>query len=452
MLAAGTLKRLLNTTPEASALDWDEATSIFPGRVRVRGFRIYGNDGNVMWTLRLEEARLTYSVLELAARRFHVTALSGSGLSFRAEPATVVPHPGSREASGSPWTVRVDGISVARVSEIRIEPYRFTGTARLTGRFRLTPHRAAEVGPAEIAIGGGTLRLGPDPVLELEPGGQIAARIAAWDPRDLPGSAIWRRVSGEVRLAGSVEGLDFLNHYIGIPPSVRFAGGKGRSLIEAEIGNGVARGGARLSAANVRAAGADFRLAGDARAAVRFVRWPLEGGAVDLSGSEVDLTEVSGGQETAPEWWGRFAFPRAAWGRAFEAHVQAKCRDARPLLAVARVAPPKVARRAFSLEDLSLTADLAVGPDGLAVRNLDAKGEVLQVEGAYRKNRARADGVFWIDAGKINVGLSVEEGRARWRPIPTRKWFERRRGEIGREGLGAAARGYAARSTTTAVP
>jgi hypothetical protein len=452
MLATGTLKRLLNTTPDSSAMDWDEATSVFPGRVRVRGFRISGNDGSTAWTLRLEEARLTYSVLELAARRFHVTAFSGSGLSFRAEPATFVPRSQERGTSGSPWTVRVDAISVVRVSEILIEPYRFAGSAHLTGRFRLTPHLAAEVGPAEIAIAGGMLRLGSEPMLELEPGGRIAARIAAWDPRELPGSAVWRRVSGEVRLAGSVEGLDFLDHYLGKPPSVRFAGGKGRARLDAEIVEGVARGGARVSAANVRAAGAAFRLAGDVRAGIHFARWPLEGGAADLSGSEVDLAEVSGSGETEPAWWGRFTFPRAAWGRAFEARIQAKCRDARPLLAVAGVAPPKLVRRAFSLEDLSLTADLAAGPNGLAVRNLEAKGEALQVEGAYRKNRAGADGVFWIDAGKINVGLSVEAGRARWRPIPTRQWFERRRGEIGREGPGTAARGYAARSTTTAVP
>ncbi|HTO75758.1 MAG TPA: hypothetical protein VMQ61_06745 [Thermoanaerobaculia bacterium] len=452
LLAAGTLKRLLNTQPEMSAMDWDEATSLIPGRVRVRGFRLYGNDGSVAWSLRLEEARLTYSVLELAARRFHVTALSGSGLSFRAEPTTIIPRPEQRGASGSPWTVRVDAISVGRVFEIRIGSYRFEGTARLAGRFRLTPHRAAEVGPAEITIASGTLRLGPDPMLELEPGGRIAARIAAWDPRELPGSAVWRRVSGRVRLRGTVAGLDFLDHYLGNSPSVRFAGGKGRARVDAEMGNGVAKGGARLSAANVRAMGAGFRLAGDVRAGIRLVHGPLEGGAVDLSGSEVDLTEVSQGEGTAPEWWGRFVFPRAAWGRAFEAQVQARCRDARPLLAVARVAPPKLARRAFSLDDLSLTADLGIGPNGLDVRNLDAKSEALQVEGAYRKNRARADGVFWIDAGKINVGLSVEDGRARWRPIPTRSWFDRRRGEIGREGSGAAARDYAARSTTTAVP
>ncbi|HEY7111450.1 MAG TPA: hypothetical protein VIA45_00840 [Thermoanaerobaculia bacterium] len=451
LLAGGTLKRLLNTAPEASAFDWDEATSVVPGRVRVRGFRLSGNDGKTAWTLRLEEARLTYSVLELAARRFHVTALSGSGLSFRAEPAAPAPRREPARDSRSPWTVRVDAIAVERLSEIAIAHYRFAGTARLRGRFRLTPHRAAEVGPAEIAIEDGTLRLRSDPMLAFDRGGRIAARIAPWDPRELPGAAVWRRVSGEVRLEGAVPGLAFLNHYIHEPPSVRFGGGTGRARVEARIEGGVARGEARLSPAKVRAEGSDFRLSGDVRAELRIVRWPLEGGPADLSGSEVELTDVSGNHETAYAWWGRFDFPRAAWGRVFEARLRARCLDARPLLAVAHVAPPKIARRAFSLEGLSLTADLAAGPGRLAVRNLDAKGEKVQVEGEYRKDGARTDGVFWIDAGKINVGLSFEGGRAHWRPIPTRRWFEQRRDEIGRDDFDSASRGYA-RSITTAVP
>jgi len=449
MLGGGTLKRLLNTTPDASALDWDEATSVVPGRVRIRGFRISGNDGRTAWNLRLEEARLTYSLLELAARRFHVTSLSGSGLSFRAGPARMTPR--RRQASGSPWTVQLDAISIAHLSEIGIGLYRFRGSAHLAGSFRLTTHRAAEVGPAEIRIDGGLLKLGPDPVLALGPGGRIAGRIAPWDPRQLPGSAVWRRVSGEVRLGGGIEGLDFLDDYLGEPSPVRFAGGNGRARIDAVIADGVATGGAGLSASGARAAGTEFRLEGNVRAEVRIARWALEAGAADLSGSEVALTEVSGGGETASSWWGRFTFPRAAWGHAFEARVRGKCRDARPLLAVAGVAPPKIARRAFALEDLSLTADISNGPGGLAVRDLDAKGEKLAIQGAYRKNPARIEGVFWIDAGKINVGLAIENGRARWHPIPTRAWFERRRDEIGRGETGAAA-AYAARSTTTAVP
>jgi hypothetical protein len=256
-----------------------------------------------------------------------------------------------------------------------------------------------------------------------------------------------------VRVAGAVEGLNFLDHYLGAAASVRLAGGRGTARIDARIRDGVATGETRLSASRAQATGSDFRLAGDVRAAVRIVRGPLEAGAFDLSGSEVDLTNVSGGGgESAGTWWGRFAFPRAAWHRGFTARVRATCRDARPLLAVARVAPPKIAERALSLEDLSLSAEVAAGPGVLAVRNLDAKGEKLRVEGAYRKTRAQADGVFWIDAGKINVGLSVENGRTRWHPIPTRRWFERRRDEIGAESSETAARGYAARSTTTAVP
>ena len=451
LLATPALRALLNTTSETSAIDWDEARSLVPGRVRVRGFRLYGNDGNVEWTIRLDEARLTYSLAELLARRFHVTSLSGRGLSFRAHPASLAARLAYRAPASNgkvPWTVRVDGISVNPVSEIAVEPYRFAGRARLTGRFRLTPGRAAEVGPAVIAIDTGDLRLGGAPMLTLDAGGRLAGRIAAWDPRQLPGGAVWRRVSGDVRLVGRIPRFDPLDRYFS-GSALRLSGGSGRARLDGEIAAGVASAAVRLSAASVRASLDDVRLSGNAEGAIHLSRWRIEDGVADLDGTNLSLSDVVSVPDDSSAWWGRFRFVRGRLDRGVTARLEAECRDARPLLSIVGSGLPNWARKALSLEGLRLTAAVAVAPRRLSVRELDAKGRAVHLEGDYRKAAGRETGVFLVDAGKVNVGVTLRDGKTRVRPIATHGWLERERAALAAE---PAATSYAARSTTTAVP
>ena len=452
LLTTPTLRRLLNTRPETSRIDWDEAISVVPGRVRVRGFRLYGNDGNVEWTLRLEEARLTYSLFELAARRFHVTELAGRGLTFRVHPATRearrvaarAPAPSGK----TPWTVRVDGIAVDPVDEIAIAPYRFSGRARLAGRFRLTPGRAAEVGSARIDLDAGKISLGRNPMLSLETGGRIAARIDPWDPRLLPGGEVWRRASGDVRLAGRVPGFEFFDHYTE-GGALRLSGGAGRARIEGDVRDGVVSARLRVSAKKLRATIGEAKLSGDADVTVRLARWRVESGTAALDGSQLALSNVASEPDQSQAWWGNFRFPRGRLRPAFEASVEGESRDARPLISIVGSGLPKWARRALSLEELRVSAGVEASPRHLAVRELDARSRSLHLEGDYRRIGDREDGVFLIDAGKVNVGLTLHGGKTHVRPIATRHWLERARTALSADASGSDAQ---ARSTMTAVP
>src|SRR5262245_12128401 len=236
LLSTPTLRKWIKTRPETTWVDWDEAASVWTGLVRVRGVRIRGRDNNVQWIFRIEQGRLRYSILELAARRFHVLRLDVDGLSFRLRknlrpddprPTPVAlqppilgfsdpPRPAparERRSLKNPWTVRIDGISIDRLSEIWVDMYRFQGNARLAGRFRLRPGLEAEVGPATIDFDSGQVRLGREPVLDVAPS-RLTCRIEPWDPRVVKGDAVWQSLSGEVRMDGRVERLDFANYFV----------------------------------------------------------------------------------------------------------------------------------------------------------------------------------------------------------------------------------------------
>src|SRR5437868_2389501 len=57
LLSGRTLRSWINTDPESTLLDYEEAVSSWPGRLRVKNLTIRGSDPNVQWIIRLREAR-----------------------------------------------------------------------------------------------------------------------------------------------------------------------------------------------------------------------------------------------------------------------------------------------------------------------------------------------------------------------------------------------------------
>ena len=82
LLTGPKLRQIINEHPESFTIDWDEARSPWPGRVRIRNLRLVGSDPNVQWTVHLENAEVDYSVLALIRRTFLCERLVGSGLTF----------------------------------------------------------------------------------------------------------------------------------------------------------------------------------------------------------------------------------------------------------------------------------------------------------------------------------------------------------------------------------
>ncbi|HEY6065245.1 MAG TPA: hypothetical protein VIY96_03765, partial [Thermoanaerobaculia bacterium] len=83
LLRSDFIRKQTNKDPDHGWLDYESASSRWPGTLHVKNFIYRDRDPKAEWVVQLEDADLTYSLGDLLRRRFHVTRLSGRGLVFR---------------------------------------------------------------------------------------------------------------------------------------------------------------------------------------------------------------------------------------------------------------------------------------------------------------------------------------------------------------------------------
>ena len=259
VLATGKVKEWVNREPEKLRIEYESASGWNPWSVHVHGLELRSRDKNVEFWFRIEDARFSFSPLQLLTKRFHVGKLSGSGLVYhlriRSDPkdteaqhyAALPPIPGFPKRPLTPgepipgdrdpgdvnegaFAVEIDDLQLESVKEVWIELYRHHGgTGTLAGSFSLKPKRRAQVGPARLTLSGGELSLGTHTLLrpaKLD----VIATIQQFDPRSVKGDHVWPFISGNLRLEGPVPGLSFLNYFLdGGEPKLGGGAGTGKA-------------------------------------------------------------------------------------------------------------------------------------------------------------------------------------------------------------------------------
>ena len=450
LLSGPKLRSWINTDPVSMQIEYDEAVSPWPGRLVLKNLRIRASDDNVQWIIVLEHAKVDYSVLALFRKTFRPVWLRGSGLSFRLrnkldpkelDPRVIAllpPVPGFSDPPlrtapkppvdpGKPWSIDVRNIRVEKFDEIWVDAYRYRGNARLDGRFFLRPGLLARVGPAAIDFPGGDVRLGEDPMM-VGVTGRLAATIDAWDPREVQGADVWDHISGEVRLRGGTESLQFLNFFARASAEPRFSRGPGEMSISLDVEKGNARGDVTLQAKRMGLKVAKVSLTGDAALGLHIAGWKVERGPIDIDRGRLELTGVSAaGAAESQAWWGRFDLTSVRVGPGIRARIAARCRDARPLLPIFGVPLPKWTHGMFELEDLEARAAVAFGSGRTSVRGLEATGGDFSIRGEYESRPRRTEGVFLIQTKTLSLGVEIREDGSGLRLVKPADWFEERR-------------------------
>jgi hypothetical protein len=429
--------------------DYDEATSLWPGRVTLKNLRIRGSDRNVQWIIQLADARVEYSVLALVQKTFRAKRLRGTGLSFclrnklklaeaRTADITVLPGiPGFSDpplrtaeeqvtAPEDPWRVDVRTLFIDHFDEIWIDAYHYKGAANLEGGFLLRPGLLARIGPARVVFESGAVRIGKAPV-GASVSGTVSAVFEPWEPLKFQGSEVWQKTSGEVKLDARFDRLQFLEHLVS-STGTRLEEGGGRAMIQGTIDHGIAKGEVRVAVHDGSVRFAKLTLQGDADLRFNIPRWNLTTGPLELSGSRIALSEVrSSGSDNSRRWWGRFQIPSGTIGSTSTARIEAETRDARPLLALLAANLPAWTRGLVNLDDFTATALVFLGPSLTRVRGLDAKGGSYHIQGRYLHDKASREGTFLIESGLLSVGLELQPGATTIRILGAKKWFEDRR-------------------------
>lgn len=455
-LKTGLLRSLINNGPESTWVDYRSASSFWPGRVRVKGFLLRDRDDSAEWIFELEDGRLTYSVMALLRRRFHVTKLRGRGLTFRArnrltkdaatpertaglppiaglpDPPLLSPVGPDTPRTGKEFTIHIEDISVDPVREIWVDTWRYEGEAKVTGGFLLEPNLRAEVFSSALQVRGGALRAGSEPAVS-EIRGALGALIHPWLTRDFPGSKMVPFITGEADLKGHLESATLVNQLIGELPGTRIEKAAGDARVEAALDKGMARGKIALSAPDAVVQALDMRLRGKLDVEARIARLDIEKGGAELSGGHANLTEATLTDEgKAHPWWAHVKLQEAKSQGASPAvlvsHLTARARDARPLMPLLNTKLPDWAQDFLAMEGLQATAQVRFGKSLIEIRRLNAAGGKVRIQGDYRVRGKAKRGTFLIDRGLLTVGVGVENEKTELRILAPRKWFEERTG------------------------
>ena len=454
ILSGDLLRRWVNSNPEELFLDYDEASLRFPGTIRVRGLTMRGSDPNVQWSFRMEKAVISISLLDLLHRQFHATRVRAEGLVFRLREkkkraelspphlALVPPIPGfdgpplrtrvvpppplSAQEKRRFWSVHIENLVAEPVPDIWIDIYRFRGRARVTGGFLLRPHVQARIGPAAVEFLSGAFTLGPAQTMLSRASGRSDCRIDSFDPDQVRGQEVWRKISGTIRLEGRLEDVRFANHFLRHTPEPRLEGGGGRARFSVRFDHGVGRGSGDFEIPRITFAYARGTVTGRTSGRLAVPRWDVEHGDMGISGSRIELADVTtaGTKHEEQGWWGRFDFPSGHLRGGLTAETAISCRDARPLYTLFRANLPGWAEGILKLNGVTGKAHVRLASQLTDVEGLEASGGKFRIAGRYRDRGNDRRGAFLIESGPLAVGVEIAGPTSRVKLLGAKKWFE----------------------------
>ena len=241
------------------------------------------------------------------------------------------------------------------------------------------------------------------------------------------GSEIWQKASGKVQLDAGFEGLESLEHLVS-SAGTRLEGGAGKATFRAAVEQGMANGELHLAVHDGSVQLEKLGLQGDADLRLVIPAWNLMSGPLDISGSRVAFSEVrASGSDDSRRWWGRFDIRSGKIGSTATVRIEAETRDARPLLALLAADLPAWTRGLLSLDELSATGTISLGPSMTRVEGLDARGGNFHIQGRYLRDKKTRDGAFLIESGSLSVGLELEPAATKLRLLAAKKWYEEQR-------------------------
>lgn len=270
-LSSSLFEAALGRDPDTIAIGFDRGWSILPGRVHCTNLVIRGRDSSLEWLVRIDDADVDISLLQLVQKRFSASRVHARGSSFRmrkrltsepksdAEVAHLPPIEGlppwslkpKKEANADVWSnkayhlwsVDLEHIEAEDLREVWVDNERFEGHADVRGRFYFKPLRVVDVGPVHVVMREGMVSTkGPAVVSPMV--GTVDLRIPPFDPRGGVGEAIARHLTLETDMRGGCSNLLYLMQPL--PPNVRLDGSIDVRRLAVKIEEGVLRSGTHV--------------------------------------------------------------------------------------------------------------------------------------------------------------------------------------------------------------
>ncbi len=161
----------------------------------------------------------------------------------------------------------------------------------------------------------------------------------------------------------------------------------------------------------------------------------LASGVYDISGTSIDLKDVSIETPNQPDagttgWYAALALPEAAVrvgaDTFFEADILLRCLDSAPFLTMfaEKRALPDWARKLLTIRDIQGQAHLALGTEKVEITSAAFHGSTYEVLMHIRREHALNYGALFARLGPLSIGVGVD-GRAKHiQVVGARQWYE----------------------------
>jgi hypothetical protein len=465
-LALGLAPRHYHTRyHEQLYLDW-HAWSPWYGRFYVRDFHMRFQDPNdVQLDLTVDRADVDLSISSLLHRRITFGRIRADGAALRMVtkvsqdeanrfPRRIAAFPRMQSPGFSPvsegtgprhltqkdierlWRIELrdtEGV----LKEIWFDEYRYVGVAVVRGEIAFEPDQSITVAPTFLHLDGGTLSAGPHVIASQLTAHVQAALAPTFNIRERPQGVI-RALSGRLRLDADIAGLEAVELYGDglmldgagvanaditlnegrISRESHFAVGLDR--LEARSNGFALKGHGRLDAAGAaKGAGLDLKAALDGTLASP----PLGGQPLVMNVREASATMSVSSRDLA----GPPRFLQLA-GRVREVRAP----NARPLTREAAKRVPVLANVVLGDGPLTASGDILVTRRGARVRLNQARLGSAVVQGTAQRSKGRWNGAAAGVVGGLNLGVKLQDSRAKVEPFIGKDWL---RDELQRLGL-----------------
>jgi hypothetical protein len=260
ILGTRALDRWVTGATPGLSLEIDSGWTLWPGRVHVRRLELHFEDYNLQFSVSLDAAVVDLRLWQLPAKTFHLTRVRAEGVRFLfrhkvanaeglerrlalypkiagfSDPPLLAgaKRPPRTDAQYNLWTIQLEDVD-ARVKELWFLEYRFTGTGRAKGGFRLQPERDARTDWCSLTLDG-ALRVGEQTVASRL-SGHLEAKLDRHDPRVVQGAQIFTKISFDTDLRAAILGLEPTELYARAE-GPHLSRGMGALRVRAKLGHG----------------------------------------------------------------------------------------------------------------------------------------------------------------------------------------------------------------------
>ncbi len=235
---------LINRRPERIHIEWDSAWTVVPGLVHVKNLRFRNQTRRVQSYIEVDKTTVLCALTALTQRTFRTHWLRARGITAKARPRpddlasieSIRPYfpeiPGleltaaqemPRRAMKRPWRIQLDGMSADGIRDVWFANFRIRGNASASGTADIITRADVSIPAAsgEFAFDSATFN---EQSIGKNLNGQFTISMTPFVPRQNPGIAFFKFLSGELQIAASVDDLAFINYYLSQIPWLQLSG------------------------------------------------------------------------------------------------------------------------------------------------------------------------------------------------------------------------------------